>query len=110
MPEDYIAVLLPLVWGAFLGLPLVGITLAARRHSLFEKISKLYFKFTFLFTLGSFIFLIEGTQWKGALDYLLSGQMWILHVTLPAAVWVFAAYYIYRIWKDLINGLREEHT
>lgn len=107
-PEDYIIIILPLIWGAFIGLPFIGIRISRQRRELFEKISNYYFRFASVFTIGSFIILIGEEQWNNTLNFLLSGHMYLLCVGIPTVIIVLSFYYIYKILRDLLYGLREE--
>ena len=108
VPEDYILILLPLIWGTFFGIPFIGIRISPHRRRLFEKISNHYFKFASIFTVGSFIILIGEEQWKNILNFLLSGHMYILCIGIPGVLIMLSFYYIYKIWRDLLYELREE--
>jgi hypothetical protein len=99
---------LPIVWAGFFGLPLIGITIGPEKQKLFQRISQNYFRFTGLFTLGSFVFLIAENQWQSLMNFLLNGQIWILHIVAPSVFWVFAGYCFYTIWRDVVKGVKGE--
>jgi hypothetical protein len=105
-PEDWITILLPLVWAGFMGLPLLGVTISEDKQTLFEKICNCYLRFALFFTIGSFLFLIANDQWTSFMSYLMNGQMWMLHVVVPSIFWVGAGYYFYSIWRDVVKGAK----
>ena len=107
-PEDWITILLPLVWAGFMGLPLVGVTVGEDKQELFGKICDCYLRFALFFTIGSFIFLIANDQWISLGTYLMNGHMWIPHVAVPSIFWVCAGYYFYTIWRDAVRGVKVE--
>lgn len=108
--EEIALSLLVLMWSTVIGLPFLGLKVSKQRQPLFQKITSTFLKSTLFFTLGSFVFLLGETSWTQVFAYLMEGNMWVLCVAAPIVLWTLAAYFFYRIWRDLLYGLKEEQN
>jgi hypothetical protein len=109
LAEDLVLVLIGIFWTTLGALPFVGLRVPPNRRALFERISDRYFKFTLVFTVGGFFFILGEERWRQILDFLINGNVWMLMVAVPVVFWLIAGYMMYRLWRELLYGLRGEN-